>query len=106
VVENLGYLPTYILQEALDIKKAAPVCVELGGENVEFVSGKAKEEIGHLQGFSGVRINYSHTGPVTVAHPPCAKKVEWVIKAPQGNPLTITASAPRAGKVTETILIG
>ena len=105
VVENLGYLPTYVLQEALDIKKAAPLVAEVSGENIEFVSGKKKEEIGHLQGFSGVRINYSHIGPVTVSHQPYAKKIEWIIKASAGTNVEITVSAPRAGKSTAIIKI-
>lgn len=107
VAENLGYLPTYIIREALDVKKARPLTAELTGDGVEleFVSGKAKEEIGHLQGFSGIKVSYSHIGPVTAAHQPCAKKLNWVIKAPAGTAVTLTVSAPKAGKVCETILL-
>ena len=105
VVENLGFLPTYATREALDVKKAAPLNAVLSGEGITFISGKAKEEIGHLQGFSGVNVGYGHIGPATAAHQPCAKKLSWIIKAAAGTQLQLTVSAPRAGKVSETILI-
>jgi len=104
VVENLGYLPTYILKEALDVKRAKPLTAELCGAS-EYIAGKAKDEIGHLQGFSGVRTGYGHIGPSTGAHEPFAKKLSWVVKAVPGTELTLTVSAPRAGKVSTTIIL-
>lgn len=105
VVENIGYLPTYATREAVDLKTARPLTVEAAGSGVEFIRGKAKEEIGHLQGFSGVKFRYGHVGPITTPHEPYAKRLSWVVKAEPGTQFTITVSAPRAGKITETVTL-
>ncbi len=102
VVENLGYLPTYILREAVSLNRAMPLVAELSGCDA-FISGKAKEKIGHLQGFSGVKVSYGHIGPATASHEPYAQKLCWVVKATPGAELTLTVSAPRAGRVTQTL---
>ena len=70
---------------------------------MEFISGKARTEIGHLQGFSGVNFRYGHVGPITTAHDPYAKKLSWVVKAEPGTEITLQVSGQRAGKVTAVI---
>ncbi|MCF0150460.1 MAG: zinc carboxypeptidase [Firmicutes bacterium] len=102
VIGNSSYLPTYVLREALDNRKAAPIEVTLQG--AEPVSGKAKETIGHLNGFWN-SCEVGMTGSATPAHMPTFKKLTWVVKAPAGTVLTVTAAAPRAGKLVETITL-
>lgn len=105
VVENLGYLPTYITKEAVELRVAQPLTAQLSGDGVQILAGKEKESIGHLQGFSGVKVTYGHIGPTTSSHDPCAKKLSWVVKAQPGSEITLTVSAPRAGKASATILL-
>ncbi|MBQ2697963.1 MAG: zinc carboxypeptidase, partial [Clostridia bacterium] len=105
VVQNMGYLPTYITKEGLDTRKSRPLTAVVSGEGVEVVEGKAKTEIGHLQGFSGVRAATIHTGPVTVKHEPFAKKLSWVVKGAAGTEVTLTVSAPRAGRAVAKVTL-
>lgn len=78
-VVNAGYLPSSGSDLAARNKFAKPVEAELTTCQGEVVSPKAKFEVGHLPGRS-------------------EKKVEWLVKAPAGTKVTITASAQRAGK--------
>ena len=102
VVENESYLPTYITKEATTLKVVQPLVASFEGD-VEFISGKSRTEIGHLQGFSGVNFRYGHVGPITTAHDPYAKKLSWVVKAEPGTEITLQVSGQRAGKVTAVI---
>ncbi len=53
VVENTGFLPTYVSQRALQMKAVRPVRLELEpGAGVELIGGKQKTEIGQLEGRS------------------------------------------------------
>lgn len=102
VIANSAFLPTYVLKEALDIRKAAPIQVTL--EGAEVITGKAKEDIGHLNGFWNSAV-IGGLGGVTPSHMPTSKKLSWILKGKEGDTVTITASAPRAGKLVETITL-
>jgi len=70
-------------------------------EGIEVI-GKAKKEIGHLDGRSGSTSAFSHwsaqsTGADRVA------KVSWVVKAKKGSEITIKVKGERAGCAIETI---
>ncbi len=95
-VINLGYLPTSAMKEAEVLKTAKPVKVVLSGAEVLF--GKAEEEIGHLEGFSGAKGNYTPMGPSTMAHAPYSKHMSWVVKAESGSEVTLCAACPRSGR--------
>jgi len=104
VVENESYLPTYITKEAVTLKVVRPLVAEFFGD-AQIISGKAREEIGHLQGFSGVNFRYGHVGPITTAHDPYAKRLSWIVKAKPGTQITVQVSGDRAGKVCKTVTL-
>ena len=104
VAANHGYLPTYVTKEAVAVNKARPLTVKLAGD-VTLITGKEKTEIGHLQGFSGVRVGYGHIGAQTMGGEPCAKKITWVVSGKPGTEVTVTVSAPRAGKAEATVTL-
>lgn len=101
VVENAGFLPTYVSQRGLAVKAVRPVRFELElGEGVELVSGKPKVEIGQLEGRSN---------KLTAAHEPSPTdnrgKAEWVVQAPAGSRLTITGVSERGGTIRYNIVL-
>jgi hypothetical protein len=51
VIENEGYLPTYITQRALDAQIAAPIRVTVDLADAELLDGEKRQAIGFLKGF-------------------------------------------------------
>jgi murein tripeptide amidase MpaA len=95
VVRNEGYMATYGTQAALQARAVKPVktSVAFVGGTGEVVSGKADQEIGHLEGRAAAAAGwYGPSG--TTNH---EKKVQWTVKAPVGTKVIISASSERGG---------
>ena len=67
--------------------------------------GNKTENIGHIEGFSGVNAAYVQGGVNTFKHDPFTKQIEWVVKAKSGTDLTLTVKGVKAGSVTKTITL-
>lgn len=89
--QNQGYMSTNVTEMALRVKQAKPVVAEISGATV--VMGKAREEIGHLQGRAA--------GGYMPARN--EKRVQWVVTAPAGTKVTVRVSCPRAGQDSREI---
>lgn len=100
VVKNVGYLPTYMTQRAVERQTAGSVTVSLEGGEV--VMGEAAQDIGHLAGRDERKATWS---PWMKMWSATARKVEWLIRAPAGTEISITAAAPRAGRQTAEIVL-
>ncbi len=101
VVENTGFLPTYVSQKALERKFLKPLTVTLVTmEGVEVVSGEKKRELAHLEGRSNkLAMNPFHNG-----YPSDDRvKLEWIVQAHPGSRIVVEASAERAGLVRREI---
>ncbi|HHY34224.1 MAG TPA: carboxypeptidase [Firmicutes bacterium] len=104
-VKNTAYLPTNVSEQAIAAGKARPVMVELSSESpgsrVEFIAGRSREEIGHLDGLAS-------TGGMWMfrqAEMAQKKRVEWVLKASTGTRIRVRAWSQKAGEATlETVL--
>jgi hypothetical protein len=103
VVQNTGWLPTYVTQKALE-KKLVRGCIceiELpDGATLE--TGKPREEVGQLEGRA-----YKPSAPHRRQADPTKDraKVEWVVRAPAGSTVKLLVRHDRAGVVrTEVIL--
>jgi hypothetical protein len=103
VLHNIGWLPTYVTQKALE-KKLARGCIceiELPvGATLE--TGKPREELGQLEGRA-----YKASAPNRYQRDPTEEraKVEWVVHASAGSTVKLLARHERAGVVrTEVIL--
>ena len=97
VVKNRGYLPTNITEMAKENKTAKPVTVELDlPKGAELIIGKVKEELGHLDGriVSGGGF---YPGNASTAK---EKRVEWIVRAPNGGDLMLKAVSEKAGTQT------
>ena len=100
VVENRGYLPTNVTEQALATKVAKPLRAELAAEGeMTVVAGRRREEIGQLPGHGGARSSWGFASPAT------RKRLAWVVAAKPGTKLTLTVSGPKVGKHrTELVL--
>lgn len=101
VVANHGYLPTHVSQRALEHGTAKQVEVALAlPDGVELVMGGPTQTIGHLAGRDERKAPYS---PWMRQWSPTRQRVEWLVRAPSGGTLTVTAQAPTAGVAREWI---
>lgn len=96
VVTNTGYLPTSACKEAQKIRKAPPVMADISCPGKVLDKDKTKN-VGHLEGYSGVRTGIVLGLLVTESFQPCAKRVEWLITGKPGDEIKISASSPRTG---------
>jgi murein tripeptide amidase MpaA len=96
VVENSGWLPTYGSQQALDQQAVGGVVAELElPPGVRLVSGEARRSLGQLAGRSEQRSSATWWGysPGTSDR----ALAEWLVAAPQGSTVSVTARHDRAG---------
>lgn len=101
VVENTGWLPTYVTKRAVERKVSRPVVAEIElPEGAVLETGLAREEIGQLEGRA-----YKSVGAFGGAADPTEEraKVEWTIRARPGDLLGVVARHDRAGTVTAEV---
>jgi murein tripeptide amidase MpaA len=97
IVDNRGFLPTYTSKKAQERKIVRPIEVRInppaGGK---LVSGKVEQEIGHLEGRSNKLYgSWFASGDLTDNQ----KRLEWVLRAPEGSEVEVVARSERAGTV-------
>jgi murein tripeptide amidase MpaA len=105
VVQNTGWLPSYVSKRALDRKVVREVIAEIAVPNgAKLVHGKRRQMLGQLEGKA-----YKHTGVsfwpdhnITDAR----AKVEWVVHAKKGERIELLARHEKAGVVRATVTLG
>jgi murein tripeptide amidase MpaA len=106
VVQNTGWLPTYITKRALTNQLTQGVVCEIRlPEEARLVTGNAREFLGHLEGraYTPVTpVGWGWGGDVT-SH---RGKVEWVLKAPAGITVQLFAHQERAGTLRHELVLG
>ncbi len=97
VIDNIGWLPTYISKKALEKKVARPLVAEIElPEGVILQSGKIRMEIGQLEGRCyKAPAPYGWTADTTSER----AKLEWIVKGKPGAIVKITARHDRAGLI-------
>jgi murein tripeptide amidase MpaA len=106
-VGNAGYLPAYVTQRALERKVVRGVIFELhlpsGDPNIGLISGLERMEGPQLEGHAPKQSQQTF---LPGRHATADRAVaEWVVRAPVGTRLALSASADRAGVVrTEVVL--
>lgn len=101
VVQNEGWLPTYVTKKALEKKMTRGVIAEITlpkGASLE--SGKQREELGELEGRA-----YKPVNPDEGDETNDRVKVEWVVKAKKGTKVKLTAKHDRAGVVKVDVVL-
>ena len=96
VLHNTGWLPSYVTKKAVDKKLVRGVVCEIelpDGASLE--TGEPREELGQLEGRA---YKPSAPGGFDPADPTEERaKVEWVVHAPEGGVVKLTARHERAG---------
>ena len=104
VVQNTGWLPSYVSKRALERKVVRGLVAEIGlPDGATLVQGKRRMEMGQLEGRA-----YKHTGisfwpdyHVTDDR----MKVEWVVRGATGARVELVARHERAGTVRVTLTL-
>ena len=103
VIGNPGYLPTNLTEEAVKLKTAKPVIVDL--EGAEVIGASAQKKIDSLAGFSGTVTGAFYGNISTFANAAAKKKLTWIVKAAEGTVITVKASQEKAGKACKQITL-
>src|SRR5450432_2921850 len=105
VVQNTGWLPSYVSKRALERKVVRGLIVEIAlPTGAELISGKRREDLGQLEGKA-----YKHTG---VSYWPDyhvtddRAKIEWIVSGRAGDCVALTARHERAGTVRVEVKLG
>ncbi len=102
VIQNTGWLSTSITARAREksLIRALELEVTLP-DGATLVTGQRRVELGQLEGRALKSSSaYWETDPTTDR-----AKAEWVIRAPAGTAITLTATHQRAGKIVKTIAL-
>lgn len=103
VVQNTGWLPTNISEQALKMKVAKPLEVDLHlPDGATLVIGEAKLFLGQLAGRDQKDVFTLWAADETDN---CAK-AEWVVRATPGTAVEVTATHKRAGVVRVRLTLG
>ncbi|MBL9022860.1 MAG: peptidase M14 [Myxococcales bacterium] len=104
IVENRGYLPTFVLGSAKCRPFTDPVRARIElGPGLELCAGPAEHELGHIAGWGG---NDRSTTPALArsTSEPARRRVEWIVRG-KGD-ISVMVSATRVGCVTEKASVG
>jgi hypothetical protein len=105
-VHNTGWLPSYISKKALERKAVRGVICEIAlPEGAALKTGRLREEIGQLEGRAHVGASAAPWAAISSAATTDRAKVEWVVYAPQGGTVTLTARHDRAGVVRAEVTL-
>jgi len=104
VVQNTGWLPSYVSKRALERKVVRGTIAEIAlPDGAELVSGRRREDLGQLEGKA-----YKHTG---VSFWPDyhvtddRAKFEWVVRGKAGGEVRLTVRHERAGTVRASVIL-
>jgi hypothetical protein len=102
VVQNEGWLPTYVTKKALERKMTRGVIAEISlPKGASLKSGKSRQELGELEGRAYKPVNPDETEESTDER----VKVEWVVKAKKGTKVKLLARHDRAGVVRAEVVL-
>ncbi len=105
VVENRGYLPTYVLTSAKKLPWNEPLWADVRAEGCELATtAETRREVGHLDGWGrglyggGAAIYFARSRGTTSSH-----RMQWVVRG-SGN-VTVRVGSCRVGWTEKTIAI-
>jgi murein tripeptide amidase MpaA len=102
VIQNEGWLPTYVTKKALERKTTRGVITEIDlPRGAMLQSGKAREQLGELEGRAYKVVNPDESDEGTTER----VKVEWVVKAKKGTKVKLLAKHERAGVVRAVVVL-
>lgn len=105
VVENAGWLPTNVTQQAIDRRVVLPLRGEIElGEGAALVTGSARLDLGQL---AGRALKNSGIGMFAGGSDDTSDRgvAEWVVAAPDGAECTVIVRHDRAGVVRTSVTL-
>jgi len=103
-VQNAGWLPTYVSKLALKRKLTRGVLAEIAlPAGCTLASGKAREELGELEGWSYLHTGISFWGQKKPTED--RTHVDWIVRGPKGATVELTAWHERAGRVKARVTL-
>jgi murein tripeptide amidase MpaA len=104
VVDNAGWLSTAVTQKAVDRKIVRGVICEIElPEGASLASGRMREQFGQLEGRQRIS---AMTFLIPAENQTSDRlKAEWVVHAPQGGEVRLTARHERAGVVRARLVL-
>jgi hypothetical protein len=103
-VANAGYLPSYVTKRALERKTARPCIFEIelpSGAHLQM--GKPRMEGPQLEGHAATNSLQAFLPSKTITGDRALN--EWIVEAPVGTVLNLTAHAARAGTVRTSLTL-
>jgi hypothetical protein len=102
VVQNEGWLPTYVTKKALEKKMTRGVIAEIDlPKGAVLQSGKQRVELGELEG-RAYKTSFSDESEESTDE---RVKVEWVVKGKKGTKVKLLAKHDRAGVVRAEVVL-
>ena len=106
VVHNTGWLPSYVTKRALETKRVRGVVAEIElPADASLETGHAREELGQLEGRAYTPAVPSSWGGWSGDATDDRVKAEWVVRAPAGTTVKLTARHERAGVVRAEVVL-
>ncbi len=101
VVQNIGWLSTYVTQQAIKIRRDLPAFAKIEVTGGEIVDGEALKQVGHVRG------KLAFVRRLDDDSPESWESVEWTIRPTGSGPVEVTvkAWAPKAGRDESSISI-
>jgi murein tripeptide amidase MpaA len=104
VVQNAGWLPSYVTKRALKNKTVRGLVAEIElPEGATLETGATREELGQLEGRAYKPVAPSGWAGWGGDATEDRAKVEWVVRAPPGGTVKLTARQERAGTVRAAV---
>ena len=104
VIQNTGWLPTYVSKRALARKTVRGIVAEIElPTGASLATGKLRDDLGQLEGKSDKHTGVSFWPDYNVTDD--RLKVEWVVRAEAGTTVAITARHERAGTVRANVAL-
>ena len=102
VVQNTGWLPSYVTKRALEKKVVRGVVFEIElPADATLETGEPRQEAGQMEGRA-----YKASAPSDPDPTDDRVKAEWVVRAPAGGTLRLVARHDRAGQVAAELTLG
>lgn len=105
-LHNTGWMPTYCTKIAQQRGMRGIVAEIDLPEGATLKTGKERMDIGQLEGRSNTGSSITPWAMFRTGGTADRTFVEWVVQAPKGTEITLTAKHDRAGTVRETVTLG
>lgn len=106
VVQNTGWLPTYITKRALTNQLVRGVIAEIElPDGAQLLTGKRRTDTGQLEGRAYLPSTPNHWAGWSADETRERVKLQWTVRAASGSLLRLTARHDRAGKLQTTVML-